>query len=71
MPRILRGLGSRSLPCGCLVGFYETYTNETVAILDARGQHCPDPRHALDSKLDLAFLDDHLQLPRTIPTVNR
>jgi hypothetical protein len=36
--RILRGLGSRSLPCGCLVGIYETYDNKTIEVVDARGQ---------------------------------
>ena len=44
MLRILRGLGSRALPCGCLVGLYETYANQTVAILDAKGADCADRR---------------------------
>ena len=45
MMRILRGLSSRFLPCGCLVGIYETYQAETVAILDARSESCVDPAH--------------------------
>ena len=44
--RILRGLSSRHLPCGCLAGVYETYDAEIVAIVDARGAHCTDPAHA-------------------------
>jgi hypothetical protein len=42
---ILRGVGFQSLPCGCLIGFYETYAGKTVAILDARGSTCEDPNH--------------------------
>lgn len=45
MMRILRGLSSRFLPCGCLVGIYETYDAATVAILDARSDSCVDPAH--------------------------
>ena len=43
--RILRGLSSRVLPCGCLAGVYETYDTEVVRILDARGPSCADPLH--------------------------
>ena len=43
--RILRGLSSRFLPCGCLVGIYETYDSETVAILDVKSQSCAHPTH--------------------------
>lgn len=44
--RILRGLSSRFLPCGCLTGIYETYDGEIVAILDARAASCAEPAHA-------------------------
>jgi hypothetical protein len=44
--RILRGLSSRFLPCGCLAGVYETYDGEIVGILDARAETCADPAHA-------------------------
>lgn len=44
--RILRGLSSRFLPCGCLTGIYETYDAEIVAILDARSPSCSDAAHA-------------------------
>ncbi len=43
--RILRGLGSRSLTCGCFVGVYETYDGETVEIVEERGPHCDVPGH--------------------------
>ena len=43
--RILRGLSSKFLPCGCLVGVYETYDSETVAVLDVKSQSCADPTH--------------------------
>jgi hypothetical protein len=44
--RILRGLSSRFLPCGCLAGVYETYDGEIVGILDARSPACTDTAHA-------------------------
>ena len=55
--RILRGLGSRALPCGCLVGVYETYANRTVALIDAKGSACQDRRHRVDSGVDFQVVD--------------
>jgi hypothetical protein len=58
--RLLRGLGSRLLPCGCLTGIYETYADTTVTIIDARGEHCDNVGHTIgvevptDSVLQLA-----------------
>jgi hypothetical protein len=43
--RIGRGLGSRRLPCGCVAGIYETYCDEIVTIIDARGAGCGHPGH--------------------------
>ena len=43
--RILRGLSSRFLSCGCLVGVYETYDAEVVNILDARSPICTNGKH--------------------------
>ena len=43
--RILRGLSSKFLPCGCLVGIYETYDSKTVAVLDVRSDSCVLPTH--------------------------
>jgi hypothetical protein len=43
--RLLRGLGSQLLPCGCLAGVYETYEDTTVSIIDARGDQCVRDEH--------------------------
>jgi len=43
--RLLRGLGSQLLPCGCLAGVYETYEDTTVSIIDARGDQCGKDDH--------------------------
>ena len=43
--RILRGLTSRLLPCGCVAGVYETYDGVVVVLLDQRQATCSDPRH--------------------------
>jgi len=43
--RILRGLSSKSLPCGCLAGVYETYDGLVVAIVDAKSTQCPNLSH--------------------------
>jgi hypothetical protein len=43
--RILRGLRSRLLPCGCVAGIYETYDGEVVTLLDDRNQACQDATH--------------------------
>jgi hypothetical protein len=44
--RLLRGLGSQLLPCGCLAGVYETYEDTTVSIIDARGDQCGHNDHS-------------------------
>jgi hypothetical protein len=41
------GVGSRLLPCGCLVGRYETFDGQLLEIIDARGAACA--------------LDDHVE----------
>ena len=55
--RILRGLGSRSLACGCLLGVYETYAGQTVAIIDAKGSDCQDRQHRVDSGVDFQMME--------------
>ena len=52
--RVLRGLGGRLLPCGCLVGTYETYDGEVVTTIDAQGQRCPNPAHRPHQPVDPA-----------------
>jgi hypothetical protein len=71
MFRILRGLGSRTLSCGCLVGFYETYASDTVAILDARGSNCPALAHRVGGTVDVPAIELAPQAPSTMPTMNR
>jgi hypothetical protein len=73
MFRILRGLGSRVMPCGCLVGVYETYAAQTVALIDAKGSDCSNPAHRVDAAVDpvRVISTDPAQPPSTIPTVNR
>lgn len=43
--RILRGLTSRLLTCGCMAGVYETYDGTVVTLLDDRGPHCQTASH--------------------------
>jgi hypothetical protein len=45
--RILRGLSSKTLPCGCLAGVYETYDGQVVAIVDAKSTGCPNRSHVI------------------------
>jgi hypothetical protein len=49
--RILRGLTSRLLPCGCVAGIYETYDGEVVALLDERQATCRDRSHRNGSQI--------------------
>jgi hypothetical protein len=51
--RLLRGLAGHVLPCGCLVGVYETYSKEVVATIDACGPSCESPGHRLHQFVDL------------------
>jgi hypothetical protein len=43
--RILRGLTSRVLPCGCVAGVYETYEGGVVTLLDERESTCQVETH--------------------------
>jgi hypothetical protein len=54
--RILRGLSSKFLPCGCLTGIYETYDGRVVGILDAKSGTCTLDTH-----------QNGKQLPGTLP----
>jgi hypothetical protein len=51
--RFLRGLAGKALPCGCLVGVYETYNGGIVATIDARGAQCRHPDHSLHEIVSL------------------
>ena len=37
---IRRCVGSRTLPCGCLVGVYEMFNGKSVAVIDDRATEC-------------------------------
>jgi hypothetical protein len=53
--RILRGLTSRLLPCGCMAGVYETYDGVVVTLLDEREAACSVPGHTEGDEIaDLA-----------------
>ena len=49
--RILRGLSSKFLPCGCLTGVYETYDGTVVGILDAKAGTCRIAAHRNGKKI--------------------
>ena len=48
-PGLRLTLGGRVLPCGCLVGSYETSRGDVVEVLDAHDDRCVDRAHATDS----------------------
>lgn len=43
--RVVRVLRGAALPCGCVVGVYETYAGTTVAIVDEVGPWCDEIDH--------------------------
>jgi len=43
--RVLRGLSGQLLPCGCLVGTYETYGGAIVTVVDDSACTCGNPLH--------------------------
>jgi len=45
MARILRGLSSKLLQCGCLLGIYETYEGTVIGMVDAKAAGCEDESH--------------------------
>jgi hypothetical protein len=49
--RLLRGLGSQLLPCGCLTGIYETYAGTVVTLVDACGERCEDAAHRVGEQI--------------------
>jgi hypothetical protein len=52
--RILRGVGSRILPCGCLVGLYETYDGRVIAVIDGCSPGCSDRSHRVNAAIPTA-----------------
>jgi len=49
--RILRGLTSRLLSCGCVAGIYETYDGAVVTLIDERSTRCADVSHQNGNRL--------------------
>ena len=49
--RILRGLTSYVLPCGCVAGVYETYDGHVVTLLDERETTCPIDTHEAGNRI--------------------
>ena len=48
---ILRGTNSALLPCGCVIGLYETYGSQTVAIVDLKSSTCTDRLHRENARV--------------------
>jgi hypothetical protein len=61
--RLLRGVAGRVLPCGCLVGIYETYEGSVVATVDARGATCVQSAHQLHAVVVEATVESTDPLP--------
>ena len=49
--RILRGLTSHVLPCGCVAGVYETYEGGIVTLLDERDATCQIAAHQTGNQI--------------------
>jgi hypothetical protein len=64
--RILRGLTSRLLPCGCMAGVYETYDGAVVTLLEDREAACSVPGHTEGNQIaDLAGAPARAPQPRS------
>ena len=55
--RILKGLSSRFLACGCVAGIYETYDGLIIAVIDAHGTRCDNNRHGGGKVLPVEAVD--------------
>jgi len=55
--RILKGLSSRFLACGCVAGIYETYDGLIIAVIDAPGARCDNERHGGGKVLPFDAID--------------
>ena len=57
--RILRGLTSRLLKCGCVAGIYETYDGEIVTLIDERQSTCSDSSHENGNRIPGLAVPSH------------
>ena len=61
--RILRGLTSRLLPCGCIAGIYETYDGKVLTLLDDRHTSCTDGLHVEGNEIpDVSGIPPHSEV---------
>lgn len=51
--RILRGVGSQLLACGCLVGLYERYDGRVIGLIDAQSPACWNPLHRVNAAMPI------------------
>ena len=58
MARILRGLSSRLLSCGCLLGIYETYDGTVIGLVDSKGGECAVTAHAPGNEIPVGSSSD-------------
>jgi hypothetical protein len=56
--RILRGLSSRTLRCGCTAGVYETYSGQVVTVIDATGRGCSAQDHRAGATLSADAVEE-------------
>ena len=54
-------LSGRVLPCGCLVGSYETWEGSVVDVLDAHDERCHEAAHADNAIVRYAHAADASQ----------
>ena len=60
-PGLRMTLGGRVLPCGCLVGSYETWERGIVDVLDAHDDRCTEAAHADNSIVRYSHTADSSQ----------
>jgi hypothetical protein len=65
--RILRLLSTRPLPCGCLVGVYETFAGPVVWVLETPAEACQDPKHRPGAQLEPEHPTELTPLPGRLP----
>jgi hypothetical protein len=58
MARILRGLSSKLLRCGCLLGVYETYEGAIVGLIDSKAAACTIVSHDGGNLLPVPRIED-------------
>ena len=56
--RILRGLSSTQLACGCSIGTYETYSGAVIGVVDVRHAGCSRKDHREGRLLSFADCED-------------